>query len=496
MEDQALFYCNGIDPETGQYLIPPMTASQLASLARRQPPVEGEVSRLRGWLNRTSNGRDVREGIDVRELAQAGWGVIFAAADSKAKDIRNALGPLLSHRSSMAGSLYHEYLDEEGYQPDESLEDFLARSKTTPEEPAEPEKLPYYLLLVGSPELIPYSFQQALDVTYAVGRIHFQTMDEYRHYAKSVVDAESATPPPKRQAVFFGPSHPGDEGTRLSVEHLLTPLADKLGSRKNGWDVSKVLKDVATKEQLGSYLGGGKTPDVLFTAGHGVGFSCGGPSQPIKNGALVCHGWEGPNSGSVEEDHYFTGAEVNGDVGVSGLVAFFFACYSGGTPSDDDFSMASQGERPLLAPQPFVAPLAQRLLGHPKGGALAVIGHVDRVWQTSFYSSRTGPTLQTFEDALLRLLNGYPVGSVMEPFGRRYANLSTRLAQSLRAVYRRDGEDEKLAEQWTASTDAGKFVVVGDPAVRITPPARPQGDSQRRDTPRGEARAKGGALLY
>jgi hypothetical protein len=496
MDDETLFFCNGINAETGDYLVPPMTASQLAALARQQPPAPQEVQWLRGWLDKTRNGRDVRDGIDVRDLSQTGWGVIFAAEDPQAKEIRKELGPLLSHRRAMAGPYYREYIGKEGYQPGEGLEGFLTRQKTDVGEPADPEKLPYYLLLVGSPELIPYSFQQALDVTYAVGRIHFPTMAEFRSYAESVVTAESATPTPKRQAIFFGPSHPEDEPTRRSVDDLLRPLAQKMGSRKNGWEVSPVLEEAATKQRLATFLGGGETPGFLFTAGHGVGFSFGGPSQPVKNGALVCHGWQGPKSGPIGSEHYFTAGEVNGDAGVLGLVGFFFACYSGGTPADDDFSLASPGERAALAPKPFVAPLAQRLLGHPKGGALAIIGHVDRVWQTSFYSPRVGPTLQTFEDALLRLLNGYPLGSAMELFGRRYANLSTQLAKSLQASFRRDGDDVNLAEKWTASNDVGKYVVIGDPAVRIKPPARPPGEDERKDVPRGDARAKGGALLY
>lgn len=499
MSDQTLFYCNGIDPETGHYLVPPMTASQLAALAHQKPPVGKEVTRLRGWLNKSSNGRDVREGIDVRDLAQTGWGVIFAAADPQAEDIRKELGPLLSRRSSQAAPFYREYFGDKGYQPNESLDGFLLRHKVDPGELADPVRMPYYLLLVGSPELIPYSFQQALDVTYAVGRIHFKNLAEYRHYANSVEAAESATAPSKRQAVFFGPSHPGDEPTVRSVEDLLSPLAERLGKRKNGWDVAPVLNEEATKEQLASYLGGGETPSVLFTAGHGTGFRCGGPSQPLKNGSLVCHGWGGPESGPIESEHYFTAGEVNGEVGVSGLVSFFFACYSAGTPDDDDFNIAPRSQRAPLAPKPFVAPLAQSLLGHSKGGALAVIGHVDRVYQTSFYSpppGGVGRTLQSFEDALLRLMNGYPVGSAMEFFGRRYANLSTQLAQILQRAHRQDGQDQLLAEKWTASNDVGKYVVVGDPAVRITPPARPASDSEHKETPTGDARAKGGALLY
>jgi hypothetical protein len=113
-----------------------------------------------------------------------------------------------------------------------------------------------------------------------------------------------------------------------------------------------------------------------------------------------------------------------------------------------------QMERTEISPQPFVARLPQRLLGHPRGGALAVVSHVDRAWGTSF-AWEGAHQLGTFESALTRLFAGNRLGFVMEDFNNRYAELSTEVATRIEAIkFREIVPPEELARLWTANSDA------------------------------------------
>ncbi len=475
MECESLNF-NGLNGATGQYLLPPMTPREVSKIASSQELDSKYIQELKQWWEQISQTHlATKEGVDPTNLAESGWAVVFTSDADPA--IREALSPLLEHRRKQAtqkNSYYREYTVKDGYRPGESKPQFLARlphcvgnGRGVGPGPADPSKVPYYLLLVGDPEAIPYRFQYQLDVQYAVGRIHFDTLDDYAKYAHSVVQSETGQRARPRRVTFFGPRNPADRATQRSADHLVGPLAAKLAGEQPAWQVQTVLKDEATKARLSQLMGGEETPAVLFTASHGMGFPNGDPRQLPHQGALMCQDWPGPLQWrqAIPPDFYLAADDVTGTTRLDGLIAFFFACYGAGTPKMDDFAHHAVPMRPALAPYAFLARLPQKLL---TCGALAVVGHIDRAWGCSFVWKRAGEQLAVFDSTLLRLLNGHPIGSAIEYFNQRYAELSSDLSTELEEIsFGKKPDDLELAGMWTANNDARNFVVIGDPAVRL-----------------------------
>jgi hypothetical protein len=469
-----LLYFNGINGATGKYELPPLRAQDVASIALGEELDPEHVKELVDWNHHVKAvSKGPKAGIDPKNLAETGWGIIFAHGDERAPAIREALGKLLELRREQATRqkerYYREFTAVDAYRPGESKLKFLERHGAGPG-PADPDKMPYYLLIAGDPEKIPYRFQYQLDVQYAVGRLHFETLEEYAQYARSVVDAESGRVHLARQAAFFGVQNPDDRATEFSSQHLVKPLADKLAAAHSDWEIRTLLADKASKPQLGWLIGGKQTPALLFTSSHGMGFPNGDPHQFPHQGALLCQEWPGPEQWqeAIPERFYFSGDDISDDAKLLGLFAFFFACYGAGTPRLDDFAHRAFREREAIAPHAFVSRLPQRMLGHPNGGALAVVGHVERAWGYSFLWGRAGQQLAAFESTLKQLLNGHPVGSAMEFFNERYAELSSELSVQLEEIeFGAERDDMALAGLWTANNDARSYVVIGDPAVRL-----------------------------
>lgn len=473
MSDEPLVF-NGINAETGDYIIPPLTPRQIANLARGLPP-DANQKELKWRQQRASQGHyGLKDGLDPKLLDQSGWGIIFAADADPA--IEEALSELIDFRCEQASKnkehYFKIYRGPDGYRSGESKPAFLSRHGAGPG-PANPEKVPYYLLIAGDPQSIPYSFQIQLDVQYAVGRIHFENLDEYAQYAHSVVEAEKRGLALKRAAAFFGVANPDDPATNLSAKQLVSPLAEYLAGDQPDWAVQAVLGDQAMKSRLGQILGGDETPALLFTASHGLSFPH-NPQDPRQqlayNGSLLCGDWPGPKQwkGKLLPDHYFSADDLDPDGNLLGLIAFHFACYGAGTPHLDEFSKTDFKDREPIAPHAFVSRLPQKMLAHPKGGALAVIGHVERAWSYSFNWGKAGEQRAVFEASLKRLLDGHPVGSAFERFNERYAELASDLSLILENQSFGQAIDEyELAGMWTANNDARNYVVLGDPAVRL-----------------------------
>jgi len=340
--------------------------------------------------------------------------------------------------------------------------------------------MPYYLLIVSDPETIPYSFQYQLDVQYAAGRLHFDKVEDYAYYAQSVVSAETQGVRLPRKAVFFGVQNEGDKATELSSNHLVQPLAKQIDELQLDWQLTRVLKNEATKANLSSLLNGDQLPALLFTASHGMEFSS--PDDPDLlryQGALVCQDWPGPGGkkGLDFKDFCFSADDVEDKANLLGLIAFHFACFSAGSPRLDDFAL---GLRPRsserVAPRAFVAHLPQRLLSNPRGGALAVLGHIDRAWSysISYSDAKNNKHLGTFRSTLKRLLEGHPIGSATEYFNQGYAEYSTALTKRIEQRKRgnKSVRDSELVGLWTANNDARNYVILGDPAARL-PVAQP-----------------------
>jgi DNA-binding MarR family transcriptional regulator len=457
---------NGINATTGEPLLPQATLEEIAALACGEVLPSAEIEELQRWRSRMKQDHlDTRFEFDVCNLAETGWGVIFP--EGRQDELRAAFAPLLALRKTQASVLKEGRYRELVYRHGEFKNRFLARHRVGPG-PADPDILPYYLLIVGNPEEISFRFQYQLDVQYAVGRISFDTLEEYARYAESVVAAEQGRTAAARRVSFFGVSNPGDRATASSLKNLVEPLAARIAHDRQDWSVETVLGEDATKAALAARLGGARTPSLLFTASHGVVFDPMDSRQLFHQGALLCQDWPGPQGwqGPIVHDHYLAGEDVPDAASPAGLIAFFFACYGAGTPLYD--SLEINGEQRRLATESFVAHLPQRLLGHPKGGALAVVSHIDHPPSFSLGWPESGSQLQVYASALNRLLEGSPVGWATECFNQHYAEVVTLLSEEREEIRWGAKPDLlSLSELWTSAINARSHTLLGDPAVRL-----------------------------
>jgi len=463
-------YVNGINAVTGNYLVEPMAVSDAVRLIRGEKPDPARTSFLkRAWQKLTLPHLALPMDLNPADVRDAGWGIVFHSDEEAA--VKEVLAPLVEHRRAQVGNDAKTKVLE--YKSGDKRETWLARYGMSLGN-VRPEKVPYYLLVIGSPEKIPFSFRHQLGVEYGVGSLHFESADEYSRYVRSVIDYEQLeTLPTAKEALFFASRHPFDQATQMSVDRLVKPLIeggdDPPVVQRRGFQTRKIIAADATKAALISALSPPeeeKPPSFLFTATHGMGFPDRHPDQKKNQGALLCQDW--PGFGDRSPAHYFAAMDLPATARVYGMITFHFACYAAGTPSHDRFIHEPNSPPPAIAPQSFIAALPQALLTHPGGGTLACIGHVERAWGCSFTAPKVGSQTLPFENAIGRILKGEPVGLAMKDFYERYASLSVSLSSMLEDLsFGKSVPDAELASTWIARNDAEGYLILGDPAARL-----------------------------
>jgi hypothetical protein len=468
--DEGSVYFSGVDGTNGKTLYSPLRLSDLvtslvgdSSGATKDPTLQVFATRYQNFAAlpdpKDSNQyfEQTPDAVSPGSISTMGWGVIFTSRSDPS--IKQALGELLALRNLQAGDLYREFEGPAGYRLGESTATFLARNEIG-FGAVDPQRMPYFLLLIGDPQSIPYSFQQDLSMRYAVGRIWFDSLEEYALYALSVVASEQGGAVRPYRVASFVPMHPDD-----TVSNQIAELFQ--------WSRSVVPDDLErysfampepTKSQLVSLLGE-HPPALLAMAGHSVFFARDSDHQPTGQGGLLCQNWPGSTSGPVPAEFVFAADDVSPNIRPLGMVIVDLSSYSAGAGGLLSGWRLDDSQHLGLQAQPS---LPQRLLGHPRGGALAFVGYAGPVAVGDFYSQHG--TMYMFKEALQivlrRIVEGWPFGDALGVFRNRYSDWVRLLSAT--EITSEQADLAATGEYFLGCLLAGGITLLGDPAARLT----------------------------
>jgi hypothetical protein len=408
---------------------------------------------------------------DPMDLRETGWAVLFASdADSL---IHEKLQPLLDLRRKQVQSpkLFKIFEGREGAHQGQLADNWARQRGVSLTAAVDPRMgVPYYLLIVGSPQQISFEFQAMLKLQWAVGRLYFDDIEDYGRYARAVVDYEAPDfrPSQRKSAAAWVTKHDGDKATTMLSDAISGSFLgddDPLGQRRQ-FVLDWFGDEDATKQQLTEILRGNAPsgpPALLFTGSHGAEWPMGDPAaQRQMQGALVTQEFlPGTPLGTT---NVFAEADVPEDVQVHGMMAFMFACYSGGCPTEDNYFFNIDGSKIPVAPEALVARLPQKLLSR---GALAVIAHVDQAFSYIFQNLEGTPQVQSIRTPLELLMKGERVGLAADRLSLQWSAIAAQVGVALGRRKEPDFDPESFATLYIARDDARNYIVLGDPATRL-----------------------------
>ncbi len=408
---------------------------------------------------------------DPNDLTQTGWGIIFASDADPA--ISTQLQPLLGLRRSQVQdpNLFKIFSASKGVGQGVSAGEWARQFNVSLDTQVDPSNgLPYYLLIVGSPDQISFEFQADLKSQFVVGRLYFDDIDDYGRYARAVVqyESESYQPMQARSSALWVTRNPGDLATALlsgTISYNLLPPGVPLGQTKR-FLLNAFVNEQATKPQLIEILRGNVPvgpPAVIFTGCHGCDYSGSDlDTQRRLQGSFLTQEWVRGNPGNASNQ--FTADDLPVDAKLLGTVGFLFACYSGACPVLDSYRSNPDGSPIKVAPQPIISRIPQALLSR---GMLAAIAHIDLAFPYAFQDANGTPQVQAIRSPLEQIMDGNRIGyaadSLTALWNTRAARLGLRQGIKTPPV----PTAQEIGTLTIARDDARNYIVLGDPATQL-----------------------------
>jgi hypothetical protein len=403
---------------------------------------------------------------------KVGWGVVLPD-DDKLTNADRALGvdapepirqlladrpgaPVLRYRPDLGVARLARYLPDGGRQdPLIGLSQFGV----------EPGRLPLYLLIVGSPSVIPWKLQYSLNRRHHAGRLDLDD-EGLANYVSALRNDWAGMSCDSTKPVVWSVNY---DTMTLKMDTTIAKLVREAmaGDPEVKPGITDLTGDAAIHDALQTALVDNQ-PSVVITSSHGKTGPLGNLDAMRASLGLPVDA----NRSTLDIDALLA------EWSPSGAVWYAQACCSAGSDDGTSYvglleedSMANKVTQAVGKLGPTVAPLPTRLLGATQP-LRAFIGHVEPTFDWTLIEQETGQflTLPLVNAIYPNIFRRCPVGISLDEFYRGVGDLCSYLAAARNAVdaFEPGARDRATYYRLTAS-DRQSLVILGDPTVAIPP---------------------------
>lgn len=330
-----------------------------------------------------------------------------------------------------------------------------------------PNRMPWYLLIVGSPKEIPWRVQYRLQMDAYVGRLDLDS-EGLQRYVDALLSDWPQGGVQRRTPVFWAVDHGVQDITRVMRRTIAEKLAREFAQDEDGdFDMERgvLSDDKATHAALASALEE-RHPAFVVTTSHGM-------TLPLNDSKLLAAQLGLPlDAGNDVMDP----GVLTTSWSPYGTIWYAHACCSAGCEATSSFTGVAKAESTLANTLtalsdvgPVTAPLPKHLLGGP-APARAFVGHVEPTFDWTLRDVRNGqtmtaPLVEAFYDQL-HLATRPPLGYALHHYHRGVGSLWRDYFSAIELVDEQQAPEDSVRRTKLVASDREALVLLGDPTVR------------------------------